>query len=324
MFPQGLTPSMGNLNVAAVGAIGYAKELGKKGTVSDITIYDLKKGHDTVSILEPSKYPERINSLYFCVNLAEMAVVVVDEINAALGETLLMLDCAGVRRGVFILRNYLTPDRIAPLLKDTILTNYSYMPDDPIQLREFLLEEAAKLKPHLEGKGVIPIDHHFNVKGVGTVILGYVAKGMVNRHDNLKVLPTDRTALVRSIQKHDDDFDTAGRGDRVGLALRGVDAEELDRGYVLTNDPEMKVVSELTAKLDLVKYWQSPIKEGMVMHLGHWMQFLPCRVTAVSGDTRSPQVTLSLEKPLIYGPGSRAVMHYLEGGKLRLVGTVGL
>lgn len=324
MFPQGLTPSMGNLNVAAVGAIGYAKELGKKGTVSDITIYDLKKGHDTVSILEPSKYPERINSLYFCVNLAEMAVVVVDEINAALGETLLMLDCAEVRRGVFILRNYLTPDRIAPLLKDTILTNYSYMPDDPIQLREFLLEEAAKLKPHLEGKGVIPIDHHFNVKGVGTVILGYVAKGMVNRHDNLKVLPTDRTALVRSIQKHDDDFDTAGRGDRVGLALRGVDAEELDRGYVLTNDPEMKVVSELTAKLDLVKYWQSPIKEGMVMHLGHWMQFLPCRVTAVSGDTRSPQVTLSLEKPLIYGPGSRAVMHYLEGGKLRLVGTVGL
>ena len=315
---------MGNLNVAAVGAIGYAKELGKKGTVSDITIYDLKKGHDTVSILEPSKYPERINSLYFCVNLAEMAVVVVDEINAALGETLLMLDCAEVRRGVFILRNYLTPDRIAPLLKDTILTNYSYMPDDPIQLREFLLEEAAKLKPHLEGKGVIPIDHHFNVKGVGTVILGYVAKGMVNRHDNLKVLPTDRTALVRSIQKHDDDFDTAGRGDRVGLALRGVDAEELDRGYVLTNDPEMKVVSELTAKLDLVKYWQSPIKEGMVMHLGHWMQFLPCRVTAVSGDTRSPQVTLSLEKPLIYGPGSRAVMHYLEGGKLRLVGTVGL
>ena len=57
-----------------------------------------------------TKYPERINSLYFCVNLAEMAVVVVDEINAAFGETVLMLDCARVRRGVFILRNYLTPD----------------------------------------------------------------------------------------------------------------------------------------------------------------------------------------------------------------------
>ncbi|TFG55015.1 MAG: hypothetical protein E4H30_08065, partial [Methanomassiliicoccus sp.] len=197
---------MGNLNVAAVGTLGYAKDLGKKGTVSDITIYDLKKGHDTVSILEPSKYPERINSLYFCVNLSEIALVVVDEINAALGETLLMLDCANVKRGIFILRNYLTPDRIAPLLKDTVLTNYTYMADDPIILREFLLEEAAKVQNSGEGKGVVPIDHHFNVKGVGTVILGYVAKGVINRHDNLKVLPTERTALVRSIQKHDHTF----------------------------------------------------------------------------------------------------------------------
>ena len=319
-----MTPYMGNLNVAAVGTLGYAKDLGKKGTVSDITIYDIKKGQDTVSILEPSKYPERINSLYFCVNLAEMAVVVVDEINAAFGETLLMLDSANVKRGVFILRNYLTPDLIAPLIKDTVLVNYTYMADDPIQLREFLLGEASKVEAQGEGKGIVPIDHHFNVKGVGTVILGYVAKGIVNRHDSLKVLPTERTALVRSIQKHDDDFDVACKGDRVGLALKGVDAEDLDRGYVLTNDPEMKVVSELNVRLDLVKYWQSPIKEGMVMHLGHWMQFLPCRVTAVSGDARSPTLALSLEKPLITGPGSRAVMHYLEGGKLRIVGTVDL
>jgi len=86
----------------------------------------------------------------------------------------------------------------------------------------------------------------------------------------------------------------------------------------------MKVVSELNVKLSLVKYWQSPIKEGMVMHLGHWMQFLPCRVTSVGGEARTPQVTLSLEKPLIFAPGSRAVMHYLEGGKLRIVGTVDL
>lgn len=310
--------------MAAVGTLGYAKELGKKGTVSDITIYDMKKGHDTVSILEPSKYPERINSLYFCVNLAEMALVVVDEINAALGETLLMLDCAGVKRGVFILRNYLTPDRIAPLLKDTVLINYTYLPDDPIQIREFLLDEAAKVKNTGEGKGMVPIDHHFNVKGVGTVILGYVAKGVVNKHDTLKVLPTERSALVRSIQKHDDDFDIAYKGDRVGLALKGIEAEDLDRGYVLTNDPEMKVTSEVTARLDLVKYWQAPIKEGMVMHLGHWMQFLPCRVKSVSGDAKKPEVVLTLEKPLIYGPGSRAVMHYLEGGKLRIVGTMDL
>lgn len=315
---------MGNLNVAAVGTLGYAKELGKKGTVSDITIYDIKKGQDTVSILEPSKYPDRISSLYFCVNMADMALVVVDEINAALGETILMLDCARVMRGALVLRNYLTAERIAPLIKDTVLTNYEQVPDDPIQLRELLLNEAAKVKPHAEGKGVVPIDHHFNVKGVGTVILGHVVKGAVRRHDPLKALPTDRTVLVRSIQKHDDDFDIAYKGDRVGLALKGIETEELDRGHVLTNDPDVKTTSELSGRLDMVRYWQSPLKEGMVLHIGHWMQFLPCRVTSVGGEARAPQVTLSLERPLIYGQGSRAVLHYLEGGKLRIVGTMDL
>ena len=225
---------------------------------------------------------------------------------------------------MFILRNYLTPDRIAPLLKDTTLTNYIYMADDPILLREFLLEEAAKVRNEDDGRGTVPIDHHFNVKGVGTVVLGYVAKGVINRHDELKVLPTECTAQVRSIQKHDDDFDVAYEGDRVGLALKNIDAEDLDRGFVLTNDPEIKMTSELTVGLDLVRYWQSPIKEGMVLHLGHWMQFLPCRVTSVSGEPRRPQVVLALERPLIHRVGSRAVAHYLEGGKLRIVGTVDL
>ncbi len=312
---------MGNLNVAAVGTLGYAKDLGKKGTVSDITIYDIKKGQDTVSILEPAKYPERINSLYFCVNLAEMAIVVVDEINAAFGETLLMLDCANVKRGVH------PPELSHPGPHRP--TDQGHGPHElqlyagtPIQLREFLLDEASKVKAHGEGKGIVPIDHHFKSRG-GHGHTGLRGKGVVNRHDNLKVLPTERTALVRSIQKHDDDFDIAYKGDRVGFALKGIEAEELDRGYVLTNDPEMKVVSELNVILDLVKYWQSPSRRGWSCTWGTGCSSaLPRygrqrRGARSSGDVK-PGEAAHLRTWL------RAVMHYLEGGKLRIVGTVDL
>jgi selenocysteine-specific translation elongation factor len=319
-----LPPSMGNLNVAALGSPGLAKEIGKKGTVSDITIYDLKSGQDTVSVLEPSKYPERLSSLFFCSNLADMALVVVDRIDATLGETLLMLDCTRVRRGMLVLRDYITPERIAPLLKDTMLSDYRFVEDDPIAIRESLLEEARRIVPSGEDKGAVPIDHHFHVKGVGTVVLGQVAYGRIHRHDALRVLPTEKVAQVRSIQKHDDDFEVAYKGDRVGLALKNVEADELDRGYVLSDDPQIALSSELRARLNLVRYWPSPIREGMVLHLGHWMQFLPCRVMSVEGEDRSPQVTLSLERPLIHRPGSRVVAHYLEGGKLRIVGTIDL
>jgi selenocysteine-specific translation elongation factor len=140
----------------------------------------------------------------------------------------------------------------------------------------------------------------------------------------MRVLPGDKKAEVRSIQKHDDDFDWAVRGDRVGLALRGIAAEELDRGAVLTTDPSVVARTELTCDAAIVKYWLNPIIKGMVLHVGHWMQFVPARVEDVSeaaGRTR-PRLTLSLQKPLAFPPGSKAVLAYLEGGKLRVVGTI--
>jgi hypothetical protein len=54
------------------------------------------------------------------------------------------------------------------------------------------------------------------------------------------------------------------------------------------------------------------------------MQFLPTRLekVVVDNDWRMPTLTLSLEKALIYPPGARIVLHYLEGGKLRVVGSL--
>jgi hypothetical protein len=73
-----------------------------------------------------------------------------------------------------------------------------------------------------------------------------------------------------------------------------------------------------------VKYWPAPLKEGMVLYAGYWMQFLPTRLekAVVDGDWRMPVLTLSMEKALVYQPGARVVLHYLEGGKLRVVGSM--
>ena len=55
---------MGNLTVVTLGAAEYANRLGKKGTASDITVYNLKKGEETVSFIEPTRYPERLAPLF--------------------------------------------------------------------------------------------------------------------------------------------------------------------------------------------------------------------------------------------------------------------
>ena len=320
---------MGNLNLAVLGPAGYAKDLGKKGTESDITFYNLKKGEDTVTIIEPTRYPERLAPLFYAASMADAALVVVSAITPTLGEWVLMLDEVGVKQGYIVLQNYLTPGDIAPLLRETVLERYEFVEEDPIALRDRLLGEAharTPAEPATGAVGAIPIDHHFNVRGIGTVILGGVVRGGIRKHSALKVYPGERAITVRSIQKHDDDFDWAAEGDRVGLALKNIESDDLDRGFVLSDDPALRTETNLEGRATLVKYWPAPLTAGTVLHIGHWMQFIPARVEAVQddGDWRHPTLTLALEKDLVYLPGDTAVLHYLEGGKLRVVGHIEL
>lgn len=311
---------MSNLNVAMLGA-KVASEIGKKGTVTDVTFYELKKGDDSVTMIEPAKYPERLSSLFFAVEMAEFAVLVIDEIDATLGETIVMTDTVGIEKGWIILRNYIQPEQIAPLIADSVLENYEFREYDPIKIREELLELSSehKREPGEGSKGSCPVDSHFNVHGVGTVVLASVADGHIRKHDKMKVFPLGREVVLRSIQKHDLDSETAVKGDHTGLALRGIESDELDRGYVLTTDKDIKMTRSFTGKVKTVKFWKEPLKDGMVMHLGHWMQMIPFRMS-LSGD----EVIFDLNSDLIYKPGDKAVLMYLEGGKLRVVGSVTL
>jgi selenocysteine-specific translation elongation factor len=156
------------------------------------------------------------------------------------------------------------------------------------------------------------------------VVLSSVARGSIKKHETVKVLPTAKTAQIRFIQKHDDDAETVVTGDRVGLALKNIESKGFDRGFVPTTDPAVQYATTITGKAELVKYLPAPLQEGMVLYAGHWMQFLPTRLakTVVEGDWRLPVLTLSIEKALINSPGARVVLQYLEGGKLRVVGSM--
>ncbi len=319
---------MANLNVAVLGTPGYVAGIGKKGTSSDITFYNLKKGEDTITFIEPSKYPERLASLFYAVSTARSALLVVDELTPVFGESAIMLHCCGIEHGFIVLRSPLTGEKVAPLLRGTLLEKYEFIPDDKVQLRERLLDEVRSSSPAKSSpSGFTVVDHSFNVKGVGTVALGTVMGGTVRKHDEVKVLPGDRTAQIRSIQKHDDDFDSASEGDRVGLALKNIEADELPRGSLITNDPSVRVSAIIGSLAELSRYWPSPIKEGAALHVGYSMQFVPAKVESAEWedlDWRNPSLKLTLEKPLAHPPGARATIMCLGGGKLRVAGTMAL
>jgi selenocysteine-specific translation elongation factor len=318
---------MANLNVALLGTLDYAQHLGKRGTASDLTFYNLKKGENIVTFVEPTRYPERLAPLFYAISLATKSILVVDQINKAFAECVVMLHCADLKDGLIILRNNIRKEQIAPLISGTVVEGYQFIEDDKSALREMLLEEASHLQNACDSKaGTMPVDHFYNVKGVGIVVLGCIKEGTLRKHDELRVLPGDKTAQIRSIQKHDDDFDCAGIGDRVGLALKGIGLDDLERGTVITNNGSVKMASSLKGKSEITKYWPTPLNEVMVLHIGNWMQFLPARLESIRSidDWHNLDMSLTLDKPLIYKPGSRGVLTYPEGSKLRVIGNIEL
>ena len=320
---------MGNLTVAIIAPQGYAANIGKKSVTSDITSYDNKKGDVTVSIIEPTSYPEKLAPLFYSASMADIALVVVEKIDAAFGECVLMLDCAGVKKGYIVLRGGIVREQIAPLITGLSLENYTTLDDNPVAIRERLMDDASNLDSNeairmTVNAGSVSVDQCFNVKGVGTVALGNVVEGAINRHDRVKVFPGGKAGEVRSIQKHDDEFEWSAKGDRVGLAMKGLEVTDIDRGMVLSNNQALKSDLAVTVEAKLVKYWPKQLDEGMVLHTGHWMQFLPTRIESIKddGDWKRPTLKLAFDKPLVHLPGDKAVLCYLDGGKLRVVGSI--
>ena len=314
---------MGNMNVAVVGAGGLADKIGKKGTVTDMTFYEVKEGTDSITLIEPSKYPEKLQSLFFATEMAEFCILVVDKIDSFLGETIVMVDSQKMEKGWIVLRNYIQPEQLTPLIAGTSLEHYEFVEENHINMRLALID-MAKAENRKAGDGTCgscPVDSHFNVKGVGTVVLGSVADGYFKVHDKMTVWPLNKTVTLKSIQKHDIDAADGVKGDHVGLALRDIDSEELDRGMVCSTDPAIKMSNSFKGKIEYNKYWKNTVKEGMMLHVGHWMQILPVRVIAAGVDKDS-EVEFELDGQMIHKPGDKGILMYYDGGKLRVIGKI--
>ena len=312
------------MKFAIIGIFGdknLGKELAKKGTESDITLYNIKKDDKIISFVEPTRYPEKVQPLSYALNMIDYCVLKIAAIDKTLAETIVAIDAFGMENGCIIFDNYITIEQVKPYISGTVLEKYEVIENDVIELREKLYAVEAEKK---EGAVKIPIDHHFNVRGIGTVILGTVKRGVVKKHDELVVYPINKKVLVRSIQVHDKDYDEAETGARVGLALKNIDAEELDRGFVLAPEGTLKAGDKLKLKLKLSKYWKSPLSPEQVHHIGIGMQFFPARITEVEcGELKGGEegiVIFKTERDVVFEEGDKAIVLKPEGTGLRVAG----
>ena len=83
---------------------------------------------------------------------------------------------------------------------------------------------------------LMPVEDVFSITGRGTVATGRVERGTVKMADNVEIVGlTDekKTTVITGIEMFRKLLDSAEAGDNVGLLLRGVQKNEIERGQVL-------------------------------------------------------------------------------------------
>ena len=108
------------------------------------------------------------------------------------------------------------------------------------ELKTGILEtiKSLHIERHTKGDIIIPIDHHFPIKGMGAILTGTILSGILKLNQYLEVLPVKTSGRVKSIQIFHQNVDIAKAGDRVGLNIKGLDLKKIYRGCYATNNPD--------------------------------------------------------------------------------------
>jgi selenocysteine-specific translation elongation factor len=286
-----------SINFVILGDYQIASDLGKKGTTTDLSIFDRKLEDVIYTWTVPITFPDKIQSLMQAINIAEYAILNVTKIDKYLGEQIIALDAVRFASG-FILHSYEVDEaKLKTLIRSTTISDFKFV-DNINQLKQ----EMSTLAPKsLEGPCIIPIDHAFNVKGIGTVILGVIRQGTVKTYDQLNILPGRKSILVKSIQMHDDPVNESKSPARVGLAIKGVNADEISRGDVLCSSASnLKVTTDgIHAEFIKSPYHKGDVTENQTYLLSLGMQIKPVKIK----NRNTYIIEIIPEKPLVFFSG---------------------
>ncbi|GIT69793.1 MAG: elongation factor Tu [Chloroflexota bacterium] len=98
---------------------------------------------------------------------------------------------------------------------------------------------------------LMPIEDVFGIKGRGTVVTGRVERGSLNQGEEIEIIRFGdvRKTVATGLEMFHKLLDTTEAGDAVGILLRGVDRDEVERGQVVVKPGSMKPYTHAEAEV---------------------------------------------------------------------------
>ena len=159
---------------------------------------------------------------------------------------------------------------------------------------EELMEKVDSYIPQpvreLDKPFLMPIEDIFTITGRGTVVTGRVERGKVKTGEEIEIVGfrDTRKTVVTGVEMFRKILDEGMAGDNVGLLLRGVDKEEVERGQVIAKPASILPRKKFKAEIYVLK------KEEGGRHTPFFKGYRPqfyFRTTDVTGSVELPAGT---------------------------------
>ncbi len=235
-----------------------------------------------------------------------------------------------------LLKEYQFPGDDIPIVRGSALEALTH-PDDPtknksvVELMEKVDAYIPQPKREIDKPFLMPVEDVFSITGRGTVGTGRIERGKIKVGDEVEIvgIRAKRKSVVTGVEMFRKLLDSGEAGDNVGLLLRGVEKEELERGMVICAPGSITPHTKYMGEVYVLK------KEEGGRHTPFFNGYRPqffFRTTDVTGVANLPQgvemvmpgdnITMEIEliTPIAMEEGLRFAIR--EGGRTVGAGVV--
>ncbi len=181
-------------------------------------------------------------------------------------------------------------DENAPIIKGSAtkaLEGDAANEDAIMELVKAMDEYVPEPTRDLDKPFLMSIEDVFSIKGRGTVATGRIDLGVVNVNDEVEIVgirPVQKS-VVTGVEMFKKNLDRGQAGDNVGILLRGIERDDIERGQVLAKPGSITPHTEFDAEVYILS------KEEGGRHTPFFKGYKPqfyFRTTDVTGEVELP------------------------------------
>lgn len=253
-------------------------------------------------------------------------------------EHLAIVDLLGLREGIVALTkcDLVTPERLAAAqaevramlagsgLADAPILPVSSVSGQGLDELQAHLRHARAARPAAPARGQfrLAVDRAFTLSGIGTVVTGTAVSGQVAVGDRLVLSPRGLPVRVRGVHAQNRQATEGRAGQRLALALAGVERDDVRRGDWLVAEPLHAPTQRLDVRLLVLAGEPRPLAHWTPVHLHLGAEDVGARVVLLEGDAIAPgrgaRAQLHLDRPIGALRGDRFILR--DQSALRTLG----